>query len=53
MDTDDFATLSTEFETLTRKLKESQDAGTRKRLLGQLRIILRKLDRAVLNEHTD
>jgi len=47
---EDFVTLSKQFETLTQKLAESQDPETRKRLLGELRVILTKLDRVNLKE---
>jgi hypothetical protein len=41
----DFVTLSKQFETITKELTGTQDPNTRKRLLGELRLLLRRLDR--------
>jgi hypothetical protein len=44
-DDEDFVELSKQFETITKELTGSQDPTTRKRLLGELRLLLRRLDR--------
>jgi hypothetical protein len=44
-DDEDFITLSKQFETLTKELTGTQDPDTRKRLLAELRLLLRRLDR--------
>jgi hypothetical protein len=41
----DFVTLSKQLETLTKELSGTQDTNARKRLLGELRLLLRRLDR--------
>ena len=41
----DFVALSKQFETLTKELTGTQDPNARKRLLGELRLLLRRLDR--------
>jgi hypothetical protein len=42
---EDFVELSEQFETITKELTGTQDPNTRKRLLGELRLLLRRLDR--------
>jgi hypothetical protein len=42
---EDFVELSKQFETITKELTGTQDPNTRKRLLGELRLLLRRLDR--------
>jgi hypothetical protein len=42
---EDFVELSKTFEKITKDLTGTQDPDTRKRLLGELRLLLRRLDR--------
>jgi hypothetical protein len=42
---EDFVELSKTFETIPKELTGTQDPNTRKRLLGELRLLLRRLDR--------
>ena len=42
---EDFVELSKAFEKITKDLTGTQDPNARKRLLGELRLLLRRLDR--------
>ncbi len=50
---EDFIELSKTFETITKELTGTQDPDTRKRLLGELRLLLRRLDRIDLEGKPD
>ena len=43
--------LSKQFETLTKKLKESHDPKTRKRILAEIRNVIGTLDRLIVKEY--
>jgi hypothetical protein len=45
---EDFVVLSKAFDKITKDLTGTQDADTHKRLLGELRLLLRRLDRTNL-----
>ena len=51
MSDDDFPSLSKQFQTLTKQLKESRDSKTRKRLLAEIRNIIGTLDRLIFKEY--
>ena len=45
MAVEDFVELTKAFEKITKDLTGTQDPNARKRLLGELRLLLRRLDR--------
>jgi hypothetical protein len=47
-----FASLSTEFETLMQQLTLSDDPAVRKRILGQLRDVIGRIDFLITKEPT-
>ena len=48
---DDFTSLSKQFQTLTKQLKDSRDPKTRKRLLAEIRKVIGRLDRLIVKEY--
>jgi 3-methyladenine DNA glycosylase AlkC len=52
-DTEDFVTLSTQFETLMKQLKNSYVPETRQQILGHLRLVIQKLDVEIVKQHPD
>jgi hypothetical protein len=51
MPDDDFTSLSKQFQTLTKQLKDSRDPKTRKRLLAEIRNVIGTLDRLIVKEY--
>jgi hypothetical protein len=53
MPNNDFESPSKESEALAQKLSESKDSKTRRKLLGQLRLVINQLDRPMIEERPD
>jgi hypothetical protein len=51
--TEDFVILSTQFETLMKRLKNSHEPEKRQQILGQLRLVIQKLDFEIVKQHPD